>query len=197
MSINKITSIFKILILIILFIPVLTSCKSGPFRFDPANPQEVPVSAKERARKNIEEGKGFRLSNAMRGGSGGNFEFASSNPMWRASLDILDFTPLTNVDYSGGVIITDWFSEGTERSVKISVRFLTNEIRADGLEVSLFEKTCDVSNICKTQKIKSGLGNEIKLEILKKAALIAQEDTIRYKEEFGEYKNSETSAKNN
>ena len=63
----------------------------------------------------------------MEGGAGGNFQFASSNPMWRASLDILDFTPLTNVDYSGGVIITDWFTEDGERSIKISVRFLTKK----------------------------------------------------------------------
>ncbi|OUX46224.1 MAG: hypothetical protein CBE35_01735 [Candidatus Pelagibacter sp. TMED275] len=197
MTSYKYTSLFKIALLLLLLGTFINSCKKGPLRFDPANPQEVPVNAKERAKKNIEEGRGFRLGSAMQGGSGGNFEFASSNPMWRASLDILDFTPLTNVDYSGGVIITDWFNEGSDRSIKISVRFLTNEIRADGLDVSLFEKKCDGSNICQTKKIKSSLGNEIKLEILKKAALIAQEDVIRYKEEHGEYKNAESSAKNN
>ncbi len=188
----KITFLSKITLLIMILGTFLNSCKSGPFRWDPADPNKVPVNAKARAKKNIEEGKAFKLSNTMKGGSGGNFEFASSNPMWRASLDILDFTPLANVDYSGGVIITDWFSEGNERSIKISVRFLTNEIRADGLEVSLFEKKCDMSNICQTQKVKSGLGNEIKLEILKKAAVLAQEDLVRYKEKHGEYKNSET-----
>tara|TARA_A100000164_G_scaffold304442_1_gene280406 strand:+ start:247 stop:834 length:588 start_codon:yes stop_codon:yes gene_type:complete len=191
----KIITFIKISLLILLLGSFLNSCKKGPLRFDPANPQEVPVNAKDRARKNIEEGKGFRLSGG--GLTGGNFEFASSNPMWRASLDILDFTPLTNVDYSGGVIITDWFSEGTDKSIKISIRFLTNEIRADGIEVSLFEKQCNELNSCQTKKISSGLGNEIKLEILKKAALLAQEDIIRYKEEHGEYRNAETSAKNN
>ena len=105
-----------------------------------ADARKYPPDPQLRVKKNIEEGRGFRLSTAMEGGAGGNFQFASSNPMWRASLDILDFTPLTNVDYSGGVIITDWFTEDGERSIKISVRFLTNEIRADGLEVSIFEK---------------------------------------------------------
>ena len=196
MNYYKTSHLFKISVLIIIIAIFLNSCKKGPLRFDPANPQEVPVNAKERARKNLEEGKGFRLGTAMKGGSGGNFEFASSNPMWRASLDILDFTPLTNVDYSGGVIITDWFNEGSNRSIKISVRFLASEIRADGIEVSLFERKCDELNICQTKKVKSSLGNEIKLEILKKAAIIAKEDIIRYKEEHGEYKNAETSAKN-
>tara|TARA_B100001778_G_C18464837_1_gene572947 strand:- start:168 stop:749 length:582 start_codon:yes stop_codon:yes gene_type:complete len=179
-------TIFSFLLIIFLF----SGCKSGPFKFDPPNAQEVDPNAKKRAKKNIEEGRGFRLSTAMKGGAGGNFEFASSNPMWRASLEILDFTPLTNVDYSGGVIITDWFSEDGERSIKISVRFLTNEIRADGLEVSIFEKKCGTSNICQTNKIKSTLNNEIKLEILKKAAILVKEDELRYKEKHGEHKSA-------
>ena len=190
MIFNKKYPIIKTIFSLLLILGLLTGCKSGPFKFDPPNAQEVSPNAKQRAKKNIEEGRGFRLSTAMKGGAGGNFEFASSNPMWRASLEILDFTPLTNVDYSGGVIITDWFSEDGERSIKISVRFLTNEIRADGLEVSIFEKKCGTSNICQTNKIKSTLNNEIKLEILKKAAILVKEDSLRYKEKHGEHKSA-------
>ena len=123
MILNKNHTSIKTVFYILLFLFFLTGCKSGAFKFDPPNAQEVSPNAKDRAKKNIEEGRGFRLSTAMEGGAGGNFQFASSNPMWRASLDILDFTPLTNVDYSGGVIITDWFTEDGERSIKISVRF--------------------------------------------------------------------------
>ena len=190
MIFNKKYPIIKTIFSLLLILGLLTGCKSGAFKFDPPNAQEVSPNAKERAKKNIEEGRGFRLSTAMKGGAGGNFEFASSNPMWRASLEILDFTPLTNVDYSGGVIITDWFSEDGERSIKISVRFLTNEIRADGLEVSIFEKKCGTSNICQTNKIKSTLNNEIKLEILKKAAFLVKEDGLKYKEKHGEHKSA-------
>lgn len=190
MILNKNYSSIKTLFSILLIACLLTGCKSGAFKFDPPNAQEVSPNAKERAKKNIEEGRGFRLSTAMEGGAGGNFQFASSNPMWRASLDILDFTPLTNVDYSGGIIITDWFTEDGERSIKISVRFLTNEIRADGLEVSIFEKKCNTSNVCQTSKIESTLNNEIKLEILKKAALIVKEDGLKYKEKHGEHKSA-------
>ena len=190
MILNKNYSSIKTLFSILLIACLLTGCKSGAFKFDPPSAQEVSPNAKERAKKNIEEGRGFRLSTAMEGGAGGNFQFASSNPMWRASLDILDFTPLTNVDYSGGVIITDWFTEDGERSIKISVRFLTNEIRADGLEVSIFEKKCNTSNVCQTSKIESTLNNEIKLEILKKAAFIVKEDGLKYKEKHGEHKSA-------
>ena len=190
MILNKNHTSIKTVFYILLFLFFLTGCKSGAFKFDPPNAQEVSANAKERAKKNIEEGRGFRLSTAMEGGAGGNFQFASSNPMWRASLDILDFTPLTNVDYSGGVIITDWFTEDGERSIKISVRFLTNEIRADGLEVSIFEKKCNTSNFCQTSKIESTLNNEIKLEILKKAAFLVKEDGLKYKEKHGEHKSA-------
>ena len=190
MILNKNHTSIKTVFYILLFLFFLTGCKSGAFKFDPPNAQEVSANAKERAKKNIEEGRGFRLSTAMEGGAGGNFQFASSNPMWRASLDILDFTPLTNVDYSGGVIITDWFTEDGERSIKISVRFLTNEIRADGLEVSIFEKKCNLSNVCQTSKIESTLNNEIKLEILKKAAILVKEDGLKYKEKHGEHKSA-------
>ncbi|MDC3184971.1 DUF3576 domain-containing protein [Candidatus Pelagibacter sp.] len=190
MILNKNYPLIKTLFSILLIVCLLSGCKSGAFKFDPPNAQEVSPNAKERAKKNIEEGRGFRLSTAMEGGAGGNFQFASSNPMWRASLDILDFTPLTNVDYSGGVIITDWFTEDGDRSIKISVRFLTNEIRADGLEVSIFEKKCNTSNVCQTSKIESTLNNEIKLEILKKAAFLVKEDGLKYKEKHGEHKSA-------
>ena len=159
-------TIFSFLLIIFLF----SGCKSGPFKFDPPNAQEVDPNAKKRAKKNIEEGRGFRLSTAMKGGAGGNFEFASSNPMWRASLEILDFTPLTNVDYSGGVIITDWFSEDGERSIKISVRFLTNEIRSDALDINVFLKKCseNLTN-CSISKNNNDLVADLNLNILKKA----------------------------
>jgi hypothetical protein len=69
---------------------------------------------------------------------------ATSNPMWRASLEILDFLPLTTVDYSGGIIITDWYSDnGNNDSIKITVRFLSNEIRSDNLKIIVHKKNCD------------------------------------------------------
>jgi hypothetical protein len=146
--------------------------------------KDNPVNVKERARKNVAEGKSFSLSNMGKNGSG-NFEFASSNPMWRASLEMLDFTPLSNVDYSGGIIITDWFdNENDENSnLKISIKFLTNEVRADGLDVSIFEKQC-TDNICKTRKLENNVSIDIKKTILKKAALLVKNKKIKNSKEY-------------
>ena len=104
-----------------------------------------------------------------------HFEFSSSNELWRASLDILDFIPLSNVDYSGGIIITDWYNEGTasNEAIKITIRFLSNEIRADGLDVVIHKRICKGTAVnCKVTKYSSGLEEEIKLAILKKATIL-------------------------
>ena len=75
----------------------------------------------------------------LRKGSG-EFEFASSNPLWRASLDIIDFMPLATANYSGGIIVTDWYSDdvNSNESIKLSIRFLTNEIRSDAIDLKIF-----------------------------------------------------------
>ena len=39
------------------------------------------------------------------------FEFSTSNPMWRATFDVIDFMPFVTVDYAGGMIITDWYTD--------------------------------------------------------------------------------------
>tara|TARA_B100001057_G_scaffold393949_1_gene403014 strand:- start:150 stop:707 length:558 start_codon:yes stop_codon:yes gene_type:complete len=160
----------------ILLILLLTSC--GLYR--KTDLREVPVNVDDRAAKNIAEGKGFRLSDVGKRGSG-TFEFASSNEMWRASISLLDFAPFSNVDYSGGIIITDWFADETVKNeyLKITVRFLSNEIRADGLNVLIHKKTCNEINICNVSKIKSTLSQEIKLAILKEAAILKENELVK------------------
>ena len=169
---------------------------SGCGLYKRSDVKDNPVNVKERARKNVAEGKSFSLSNMGKDGSG-NFEFASSNPMWRASLEMLDFTPLSNVDYSGGIIITDWFdNENDENSnLKISIKFLTNEVRADGLDVSIFEKQC-TDNICKTRKLENNVSIDIKKTILKKAALLVKNKKIKNSKEYFK-KNTDLSESDN
>ena len=108
-----------------------------------------------------------------------NYQFASSNPMWRATLEILDFLPLANVDYSGGIITTDWYNEGTgsNESIKITIRFLTNEIRADGLKIIVHKKICNIQQKCSVRKITSALEDELQVAILRKAAIFEKEYT--------------------
>ena len=154
--------------------------------YKPADARKIDPNVNERVKKNIEEGRGFRFMGGKKKG-GGTFEFASSNEMWRASIDLLDFTPFSNVDYSGGIIITDWFSDensSNNESLKITVRFLSNEIRADGINVIIHKKVCDEKNKCNIKKIDSTLAGEIKLAILKEAAKISQSDMEANKEPY-------------
>ena len=119
--------------------------------------------------------------------SGTNYEFATSNELWRAALSVLDFLPLSNVDYSGGIIITDWYNEGTsnDESIKITVRFLTTEIRSDAVEILIHKKICNKNTNCKVAKISSdSLEEEIKLAILREATLLAKDMKTKTKESF-------------
>ena len=141
--------------------------------WDPADARKVPVNAKDRVAKNIEEGRSIKFGKLGQGGSG-TFDFASSNEMWRATIEILDFVPLTSADYGGGIVITDWYNDTQNKTeaIKIMVRFLSNEIRADGIKVTVYDRFCNDSNMlnCQTSVNKSEVSEEIKLAILKKAS---------------------------
>ena len=161
---------------IIIFISIiLTISNCGIYR--PTDARKVSPNDAERIKKNQEEGRGFTLGSLGKN-SGGTFQFSSSNEMWRATLEILDFLPLSDVDYGGGIIITEWYTSPKEpdQSLKIMVQFLTNEIRADGIKVNVYEKKCSSQNNCNSSLINSEISSEIKLEILKKAALIKKLD---------------------
>ena len=173
----------KKLILFISIILFFNSC--GIYR--PTDARKVPVNADERVKKNLEEGRGFRIAGL--GKKGGDFMFSSANPMWRASMDKLSFAPLSVVDYGGGIIITDWFSEGdSNEEIKIAVRFLSNEIRSDALKIIIHKKKCETFNNCKISTIENSTNNEIKLAILKQAAKIEKEDLVKTKKETGDVK---------
>ena len=152
---------------------------SGCGIYKPVDARKVSPTGTERAKKNIEEGRGVGLFGQVTGNrGGGTFEFANANELWRASLDVIDFMPLASVNYSGGIIITDWYSsdEGTNETLKISIRFLTNEIRSDALIIKIFTKSCDNQNNCVTSEISGNLNAELKKEILKRAAQYEKED---------------------
>ena len=150
---------------------MLTNCNK--------NVKNAGITAEEKRRKNIEEGRGVSLKGIMgnRGGST-NYEFSSSNPMWRASLETLDFLPLITVDYSGGVIITDWYSDNSASdSIKITIRFLSNEIRSESLKIIVHKKVCKTSSNCTTNISQSNIiKDELRSTILRKAALLEKSD---------------------
>ncbi len=161
----------KFIIFIILSF-VLTSCEAlKPKKVDT---RKTSVKGSERARKNVEQGGGISLKTIMKN-RGGSFEFSSSNPLWRASLEVLDFLPLTTVDYSGGMIISDWYTDNNndDDSIKISVRFLSPEIRSNSIKIIIHKKKCTQGQNCKTTLLEnSKISNELRATILEKAALI-------------------------
>ena len=169
--------IFKILSFVTLFGFLQYGCNG---KLPGGDARKFPADPKLRVKQNLEEGRGFKLNDAFQSGrKGGVFEFASSNELWRASLDVIDFMPLSSVNYSGGIIITDWYSNerSQNESIKITIRFLTNEIRSDALNIKIFTRQCKESLInCKYIESNKSLVAELKKEILKRATKFQTED---------------------
>jgi len=162
---------------IILF---LHACSSV---WDPADARKVPASSKERVKKNLEEGRGITFGGDKDGNT--NYQFATSNPLWRATLEILDFLPLANVDYSGGIVSTDWYNEtGDPDEYKITVRFLSNEIRTDAIKIIVHKRKCELQKNCIIKKISSAVQNELQVAILKKAAIFEKDDKKKKKKKI-------------
>ncbi len=151
---------------------MLWSCVPGGLK--PGDARTMEMEGGKRARKNIEEGKGWSLSTATMGKKT-TYEFSTSNPMWRATFDVIDFMPFVTVDYAGGMIITDWYTDSntSNDSLKFTIRFLSNEIRADSLKIIIHKKTCKTETKCIIQKIASTkLEDTIRSDIIKKAAVL-------------------------
>jgi len=166
-------------IIFFILLVFLNSCGKNSTFLPGADAKKYPPDPKQRVKKNLEEGKGFRLDTAMKNlgnKGGGSFEFASSNELWRAALDTLDFMPLASANYSGGMIITDWYSEDQENYIKINLRFLSNEVRSDSVNVKVFYKVCDQNMKCKMFEKGGNLESELKAQILKQAAIYKKQN---------------------
>ena len=172
--------LFKIFLIILLVPFILTACKTpdGKYKLPGGDARKFPADPKKRVQQNIEQGKSLQVNKIFGGQKGGVFDFASSNELWRASLDVIDFMPLSSVNYSGGIIITDWYSseQNSSDSIKISIRFLTNEIRADALNIKVFNRQCLDTINCKITESSGMVGKELKKKILKTAALYKEEN---------------------
>ena len=172
--------LFKNYLFILLLSLFVFSCKGpdGKFKIPGSDARKFPADPELRVKKNLEEGRGFQLNKMLDGPKGGVFDFASSNELWRASLDTIDFMPLLSVNYSGGIIVTDWYSTEeslSSESVKISIRFLTNEVRADALDIKVFNRKCNNVSNCIISQVNDELAPELKKQILKKATLYKEE----------------------
>jgi hypothetical protein len=176
----------KYFIYLILLLLTFSGCSTKIFKR--ADVKDTPINVNDRVKKNIEEGRGIRFGKGS--SSGGTFDFASSNELWRASMDVLDFVPFSNASYSGGILITEWFDgnsndKNEKRDLKITVRFLTNEIRSDALDISIHERKCQSNGTsCSVNKINSELEPKIKVAILKRAAKLEKNKFSKNKKEY-------------
>ena len=164
----------RYIIIIIISLFFLSSCKALKPKW--TDTRNVPIQAEERARKNIEEGKVISIGSVIKRG-GTNYEFSTSNPMWRATLDILDFLPLSTVDYSGGVIISEWYTDKSNdnQALKITVRFLSNVVQTNSLKVTVHRKKCSIDKNCNVELFQSRIQEELIASILKEAAILEKQ----------------------
>ena len=166
-------NLIKIIACFFLF-STITSCGG----FKKVDTRKVPISGPERAKKNVAEGRGVGLGQMVGKARGStNYEFSTSNPLWRATLDILDFLPLSTVDYSGGVVISDWYTDNANKNqaLKITVRFLSNTVQSNSIKVTVHKKKCSVNQTCNVELFKSRIQEELVASILKKAAILEKE----------------------
>ena len=104
----------------------------------------------------------------------------SINPfLWQASLDVLSSTmPLASVDSNSGIIISDWYTvknKNNER-VKISVLISTQELRADGIKVSIFKQILK-SNTWTNTRIDPIVAQKLERKILNRAGSLANSNS--------------------
>ncbi len=176
----------RVLIIILISISLFTQSGCNALKYKKVDAKEFPPDPKLRIKKNMEEGRGFRIMDTVKNKGGTSYEFASSNPLWKATLDTLDFMPLVSANYSGGIVITDWYSENSspDESIKITVRFLTNEIRSDSLDIDVFIKQCKTNSTnCVIKKQNNEFVSSLAKGILKKAALYENQRIKNYKKE--------------
>ena len=171
----------KYKLIIVLSVLLITSCA----KTDPITGEKILIEpdATKKAREYADKGGGI-FGNINNIGSGGTkFEFVSSNVLWRATLKSLDFLPLLNSDYSGGIIIYDWYSQNNnpKEQIKISVQFLNNELRSDSIKITAHKKICETSDRCSNSTIDQNFANSIKESIIVTARALKIEEAKKEK----------------
>jgi hypothetical protein len=160
---------------------LITSCAKS----DPVTGEKILIEpdATKKAREYADKGGGIfgNINNIPSGGT--KFEFASSNVLWRATLKSLDFLPLLNSDYSGGIIIYDWYSQNNnpKEQIKISVQFLNNELRSDSIKITAHKKICETTDRCSNSTIDQNFANSIKENIIASARALKIEEAKKEK----------------
>jgi hypothetical protein len=167
----------------LLFFVFLTNCT----KTDSITGEKILIEPNpdKKAREFADKGGGIfgDINKIGKGSGGGNFEFASSNVLWRATLKSLDFLPMLNADYSGGIIIYDWYSQtnNPKEQIKISVQFLNNELRSDSIKITAHKKICETIERCSNSTLDQNFANSIKESIIASARTLKIEEAKKEK----------------
>ena len=166
-------------IALLAFLVVFSSCS----KVDPVtNDKVMEIDPVKRARETAASSGGL-FGDIGKQKSSTNFEFASSNVLWRATLKSLDFLPLLNADYSGGIIIYDWYSQtnNPKEQIKISVQFLNNDLRSDSIKITAHKKICETIERCSNSTLDQNFANSIKESIIASARSLKIEEAKKEK----------------
>ena len=172
---NFFKNLHKRLFFLIFLMIFLNHCA----KTDPVTGEKILIETDpaKKAREFVDK-QGGLFGEIGKNNSGTNFEFSTSNVLWRATLKSLDFLPLVNADYSGGIIVYDWYSsKGENQSIKISVRFLSNELKSSSVVVAGHKKICDDLGKCFVEKLDNKFTEEIKESVISTARQIKIEDS--------------------
>ena len=177
---NKIITPAFLLLFLTIFILLSNCSKTDPMT---GEKETIETDMKKKAEQARDKSGGL-FGDIGKKSSGTTFEFATSNILWRATLQSLEFLPLVNADYAGGIIIYDWYSENpnANEQIKVSVRFLNNEIRSDSIKVITQKKTCDTNSKCIISNGSEIFSKDIKDSILNSARLIKIEESKKIKD---------------
>ena len=174
---NRLKLMLKNLFFLSFLIIILSSCKNNEKKDGITGNQEKLENPDERARNFADKNPITLFKDSKDKNT--NFEFGTSNVLWRASLKTLDFIPLATVDYSGGIIITDWYSEGklNKEQIKIQIRFVSTELRSESIQVISYKKICETNNECLNIAGNENFNREIKDLIINTARQIKIEES--------------------
>jgi hypothetical protein len=171
-NLHVITRLFNIFIFSIL----LTSCSLWGSKEKSANSNDEKISVKKKdwepnVLKRVDQEKGG-LTNIF--GAERSTVSQGDNVIWQASLDVLADIPLAQANYTGGVIITDWYnSSNSNESIKISIFINSARLEVNSFDVKSFKKTCSAANNCQTVNLTPDFNQKIKDRVLEKARIIS------------------------
>lgn len=170
----------KILVLGFFYALILASCA----KIDPVTNERVNYEINPDKRAEDARNKSGGIFGSINNSKNTNtFDFATSNVLWRATLKSLDFLPLMNADYSGGLIVYDWYSTNSSpnEQIKITVQFLNNELRAESIKVLANKKICDSNQRCLNSSVDQKFIDNIKDSIISSARILKIEEAKKEK----------------